>query len=107
MKIIPFVSAAVLILMASGACNMRKLNKGSYGGSAQTSGYQADTLASPYATGSAINISKVTGWGVNEAPRAPAGFTVTKFAEGLDHPRWIYVADNGDIFVAESNTILK
>jgi glucose/arabinose dehydrogenase len=40
-------------------------------------------------------------------PVAPAGFTVSKFADGLDHPRWIYVAENGDIFVAESNTILK
>jgi glucose/arabinose dehydrogenase len=40
-------------------------------------------------------------------PLVPKGFSVNKFADGLDHPRWIYVADNGDIFVAESNTILK
>ncbi len=32
---------------------------------------------------------------------------MTRFAEGLSHPRWIYVAPNGDVFVAESNTILK
>jgi glucose/arabinose dehydrogenase len=32
---------------------------------------------------------------------------VTKFADGFHHPRWVYVADNGDVFVAESNTILK
>lgn len=100
------VIAFALLLIFSG-CNMRKLNKGSYSGSVNTSGYQDDSLATPYATASSKNFSKVIGWGVNEAPKAPAGFTVAKFADGLDHPRWIYVADNGDIFVAESNTILK
>lgn len=37
-------------------------------------------------------------------PTAPAGFTVTKFADGFDNPRWIYVLENGDILVAESAT---
>jgi glucose/arabinose dehydrogenase len=108
MKINSLISFTLLVFLGTlSGCNMRKLNKGSYGGSANTNGYQADTLASPYATGSAKNFSKVIGWGINEAPKAPAGFTVTKFADGLDHPRWIYTGDNGDIFVAESNTILK
>jgi len=64
-------------------------------------------LPQPYATKSVQNFSKVTGWKDGKMPIAPAGFTVTKFADGLDHPRWIYVANNGDIFIAESNTILK
>ena len=76
-------------------------------GSANTSGYNVDALPPPFATPSAKNFSKVVGWKDGKKPVAPAGFTVTKFAEGLDHPRWIYVAENGDIFVAESNTILK
>jgi glucose/arabinose dehydrogenase len=66
----------------------------------------ADTLPPPFETKSTKNFSKVTGWG-DQAPKAPAGFTVTKFADGLQHPRWIYVGENGDIFIAESNTILK
>jgi glucose/arabinose dehydrogenase len=66
-----------------------------------------DTLPPPFSTKSVTNFSKVIGWKGSQAPRAPDGFTVTKFAEGLEHPKWIYVADNGDIFVAESNTILK
>lgn len=108
MRVISFLPAVLLtIMMFSVSCNMRKLNKGSYGGSATTSGYQSDTLAAPYATGSSKNFSKVIGWGAQETPKAPPGFTVTRFADGLDHPRWIYVADNGEIFVAESNTILK
>jgi glucose/arabinose dehydrogenase len=84
-----------------------KLNKGSYSGSVNTSGYQADSLAPPYATKSVQNFSKIMGWKNGETPKAPDGFTVTKFADGLDHPRWIYVAGNGDVFVAEANTELK
>ncbi len=37
-------------------------------------------------------------------PTAPADFKVDKYASDLEHPRWIYQAPNGDIFVAESNT---
>jgi len=66
-----------------------------------------DELPQPYATKSVQNFSKVIGWKDGATPIAPAGFMVTKFADGLEHPRWIYVADNGDIFIAESNTILK
>ncbi len=65
-----------------------------------------DTLPDPYATKSARNFSKVIGWSDGKTPVAPAGFVVTKFADSLDNPRWIYVGSNGDIFVAESNTIL-
>ena len=66
-----------------------------------------DTLPPPFATKSKRNFSKVIGWSDGKTPTAPEGFVVTKFADGLDNPRWIYIADNGDIFVAESNTILK
>ncbi len=106
MKHFSFFFTLLPFLFVAYSCNTRKLNKDSYGGSALTSGYQADTLARPYATGSAKNFSKVENWSV-KTPHAPPDFTVTKFADGLDHPRWIYVAENGDIFVAESNTILK
>jgi len=62
-------------------------------------------LPAPYATASARNNSKVIGWPAGKTPIAPAGFTVTKFIDGLDNPRWMYVAPNGDIFVAMANTI--
>jgi glucose/arabinose dehydrogenase len=35
-------------------------------------------------------------------PRVPAGFQVEEFATGLDNPRLIRTAPNGDIFLAES-----
>lgn len=88
------------------SCSPR-LNKYSYSGSANTSGYQADSLAAPYETKSAKNFSKVIGWKDGETPVAPSGFTVTKYADGFDHPRWLYIAENGDVFVSEANTELK
>lgn len=62
-------------------------------------------LPEPYATPSARNSSKVIGWPEDKTPVAPAGFQVTKFAENLDNPRWIYVGPNGDIFIAMANTV--
>ncbi|HRD28701.1 MAG TPA: sorbosone dehydrogenase family protein, partial [Caulobacter sp.] len=44
------------------------------------------------------------GWPAGGAPSAPAGFTVTRYAEGLAHPRWLYVLPNGDVLVVESNS---
>lgn len=61
-------------------------------------------LPAPYATQSAQKLSRVTGWPAGKQPVAPEGFTVTKFADGLNNPRWIYVAPNGDIFVAQAST---
>ena len=49
-----------------------------------------------------MSVNSVQAWGPNEAPKAPAGFTVTRFAANLQHPRWIYVLPNGDVLVAEA-----
>ena len=73
---------------------------------AQPASYSKDNLPLPYSTKSTKNFSKVIAWPTDKTPLAPKGFKVTKFADKLQHPRWIYVADNGDIFVAESNTVL-
>ena len=70
----------------------------------------ADTtlmLPAPYATKSAQHFSNVIGWPEGKTPQAPAGFVATEFARDLLSPRWLYVAPNGDIFVAESNTERK
>ncbi|MXO05926.1 sorbosone dehydrogenase family protein [Flavobacterium sp. HBTb2-11-1] len=62
------------------------------------------TLPPPYATESKTNNSKVIGWPAGKTPQAPEGFTVTKFADGFENPRWTYIAPNQDIFVVESGT---
>ncbi len=49
----------------------------------------------------------VTGWPADAAPKAPDGFTVTRYATGLDSPRWLLPLPNGDVLVAEATTNLK
>lgn len=62
------------------------------------------TLPPPYETKSATNRNSMTEWPEGQTPKAPAGFTVTKFAGDLENPRNTYIAPNNDIFVAESDT---
>ncbi len=51
-----------------------------------------------------INIARAVGWAEGAAPIAPAGFAVTRYAQDLGHPRWLYLLPNGDVLVAESAT---
>lgn len=50
-----------------------------------------------------VNIAPAVGWADGAKPTAAAGTQVAAFAEGLDHPRWLYVLPNGDVLVAETN----
>jgi len=50
-----------------------------------------------------VNIAPAIGWPDGGKPTAAAGTQVAAFAEGLDHPRWLYVLPNGDVLVAETN----
>ncbi len=66
-----------------------------------------DSLPVPGATPSVTNFSNVIGWHDDTRPIAPPGFVVTKFADGLKNPRWIFVAPNGDVFVSEAHAIKR
>ena len=50
-----------------------------------------------------VNVAPAKGWPSGEKPEAASGLQVVAFAEGLDHPRWLYVLPNGDVLVAETN----
>ena len=50
-----------------------------------------------------VNIAPAVGWADGATPIAAQGLEVAAFAEGLDHPRWLYVLPNGDVLVAETN----
>ncbi|MBC7767668.1 MAG: sorbosone dehydrogenase family protein, partial [Phycisphaerales bacterium] len=70
-------------------------------------GYGANPqLPQPEADGAipTLNAATAIGWPDDAAPVAPAGFVVTRYAENLTHPRWLYVLPNGDVLVAESST---
>ena len=59
----------------------------------------------PAPTESVKNFSKVKGWEDGKTPLAPAGLQVSLYQDGFSNPRWLYQLPNGDILVAESNTI--
>ena len=50
-----------------------------------------------------VDIAPARGWPVSAVPQVASGLVVTAFAQGLDHPRWLYTLPNGDVLVAESN----
>ena len=51
-----------------------------------------------------MKIGKNIGWAKGTAPTPAPGLAVNPFAEGLDHPRWLYRLPNGDILVAETTS---
>ena len=65
---------------------------------------ETDDLPEPFATKSKMNFSNAVGWKDDEKPIAPTGFMVTKYADGFENPRWMYITPNGDVLVAESNS---
>src|SRR5215813_3945340 len=50
-----------------------------------------------------VHIAPAKGWPENTKPTPAAGLAVNAYANGLDHPRWLYVLPNGDVLVAETN----
>jgi glucose/arabinose dehydrogenase len=62
----------------------------------------AADLPRPYATDSARNNPMLVSRPADAWPKVPAGFQVDLYATGLNGPRQIRLAPNGDAFVAES-----
>ena len=64
----------------------------------------AQALPAPYATESASNGPQLAARPSGAWPKAPTGFSVQLYATGLDNPRLIRTAPNGDFFLAESSS---
>ena len=60
-------------------------------------------LPAPNASASSDNGPEEVSRPANAWPVAPSGFKVELFASGLDNPRWLRTAPNGDLFLAESS----
>ena len=60
-------------------------------------------LPQPHATKSAVNPPEMSPRPADAIPKAPQGFTVNMYVSGLDEPREMRVAPNGDVFLAESS----
>lgn len=61
-----------------------------------------DDLPAPFTTSSSGNGPEVVPKPENAWPKVPAGFKVERFATGLDTPRLMRTAPNGDVFLAET-----
>lgn len=64
---------------------------------------QLPKLAEPFATPSANNSARVIAKPDTAQLKAPAGFSVSLYADNLQGPRTMLYAPNGDLFVAQSN----
>jgi glucose/arabinose dehydrogenase len=60
-------------------------------------------LPQPYATDSAENGAQLAARPESAWPVAPEGFKVELFAAGLENPRLLRTAPNGDVFLAETH----
>jgi glucose/arabinose dehydrogenase len=50
-----------------------------------------------------LNVAPTAPFTEQQRPAALPGFSVSAYARGLDHPRWLYTLPNGDVLVAETN----
>lgn len=60
-------------------------------------------MPKPFATPAVENSSKTVPRPDGVVPQVPKGFTASVFADHLDNPRWMAVAPNGDVFLAQPN----
>ena len=51
-----------------------------------------------------VAVADAVGWKNGAMPVAAPGLKVAAFANGLNHPRWLYRLPNGDVLVAETNS---
>lgn len=51
-----------------------------------------------------MQVPKGVAWKQDEAPKVASGLQITKVAEGLMHPRQVYVLPNNDVLVVEANS---
>jgi glucose/arabinose dehydrogenase len=71
--------------------------------SAQVTHGEKPPLPAPFATKSAGNPPQETTPPKGFLPTVPPGFRVNIFATDFDEPRWLTVAPNGDIFLADTH----
>lgn len=70
---------------------------------AEEYGYNPDLAEPNKSPLPTVNIAGAAAWPEGKTPEAAQGFQVRLFADGFQHPRWLYVLPNGDVLVAETN----
>ncbi|WP_338467309.1 sorbosone dehydrogenase family protein [Novosphingobium sp. ZN18A2] len=100
-----FLVALVVLVVVAGAL-LWFLTRGDTAdlSEAQVSGGKPTIAEADGQTIPTVGIAKPVGWKSGERPVAAEGLEVTRFADGLDHPRSVYTLPNGDVLVAETNS---
>ncbi|MGI4863536.1 MAG: PQQ-dependent sugar dehydrogenase [Janthinobacterium lividum] len=109
-KYVPLLPALALLAACSSGPSKEEKQTAQADNPAQTITTPKDEsvhLPAPYESKSVTKRVDIIDWPAGQTPTAPAGFTVTEFAGGLQSPRWAYVAPNGDVFVSEAATLPK
>lgn len=89
--------AAAIVVLATGCGESSKLPESAgFGPTPQLPEPKKQTIPT-------VHVATAKGWADGKTPVPAEGMSVTAFAGGLDHPRWVYVLPNGDVLVAESN----
>jgi glucose/arabinose dehydrogenase len=88
------VKLATLLLVAVALISGTALGQVTHG--------QKPQLPAPFATKSAGNGADVVKAPQGFLPKVPDGFRVNVFASGFKYPRWLTVAPDGDIFLADT-----
>jgi glucose/arabinose dehydrogenase len=95
MSLKPFAVAAVLLLPAGVSAWAQGVAPGT------RFEVRLQDLPAPFASPSVSNPPAIVAPPEDAEPRVPEGFRVNVFADGLENARWLTVAPNGDVFLAE------
>lgn len=96
------VVLAILVIVALVAFFLLRPNQAQY--STRALSGPDPVIAEPEAEEiPSLGLPEATGWEQGEEPLPAPGLSVTRYADGLTHPRSLLVLPNGDVLVAETN----
>ena len=98
-------AAIIVVLTTSGAVSASRPEQAQAQSQSQIS--SRASLPPPIDTSGVVKFPVVIGWTDTQTPRAPQGFSVSKYAGGFDYPRWVYVLPNGDVLVSEARSLMR
>jgi YD repeat-containing protein len=101
-KLLIWLGLILLVLLAFGAWVMH--GNPSDRTVDQTSGKEPLLVEAESERIPSVGLAKTIGWRPNEAPTPARGLAVSRFAEGLDHPRTMLTLPNGDVLVSETSS---
>src|SRR5690606_21516395 len=105
-KILKYAALALVVLLVAGGITLYVMSRPDVArfSTAELSGRVPVMAAQRPETFPTMNVPEATHWPAGQAPVAADGLAVQRFAEGLDHPRSIFVLPNDDVLVAEAQS---